>query len=447
MKKRSVVNAYDPVCPDVKAKERMLQNILLSSEISPPGKDERKMRKKMKPIVIAAIISLMLLLMGSAVISLGLQDLKISEFTAGSGEILGSDGNLVKETELHGAVISLHGILDTPTYLAHQEWYEFYQEFAQQHEITEEENYFIPPEEYEAYTAYNQELMDKIDEIAGKYDLKLLGAFAPFQKSEKNVFYQATGVNSLLTEDSVVSIRNESGYFYQGGNFKVEFDLELPQDWENMPPSMSNCLYYSKADYFDTIYYVIGDLDNWEQWEYTTKNSADLLITRAKSGFGVRIFHVREDAILYLSLNGYYEEGQTDTDVPTNRQIELIAEQFDYSIAVESVDMELAKSQLHKFTNSSFLQNEDDVYDSFEAIIQDKLSKVSDTSSLYYALNDINEDGEMDLIIGSETEIESVWMIKYGQINRIMEYGENYKQLKDNWPEMEKDPITEYTGQ
>ena len=45
MKKRSIVNAYESVRPDEEARNRMLQNILLSSEISLTGKDERKMRK------------------------------------------------------------------------------------------------------------------------------------------------------------------------------------------------------------------------------------------------------------------------------------------------------------------------------------------------------------------------------------------------------------------
>ena len=98
MKKRSIVNAYEPVHPDEEARNRMLHNILLSSEISPEGKDERIMRKKTKPILIAAIIGLMVLMMGCALIAFSLQDMKIGEYAYGSGEILDSDGNVIKET-------------------------------------------------------------------------------------------------------------------------------------------------------------------------------------------------------------------------------------------------------------------------------------------------------------------------------------------------------------
>lgn len=59
MTKRSVQKAYEHVRPDAEARDRMLNNILLSSEISPQGKDDTMNRRKMKPLVIAAIIALM----------------------------------------------------------------------------------------------------------------------------------------------------------------------------------------------------------------------------------------------------------------------------------------------------------------------------------------------------------------------------------------------------
>ena len=143
------------------------------------GTNQRMSRKKLRPLMIAAIIGLMILLMGCAVYVLGLQNLKIGEKTT-YGEILDSKGNVLVNRELTGDVISLHGLINSPTYLAHQEWFEFYEEYYANHVITEEENFFVRPEAYEAYSGYNQELIDKVDEISQKYNLKLLGAFAPF---------------------------------------------------------------------------------------------------------------------------------------------------------------------------------------------------------------------------------------------------------------------------
>ena len=44
MKRRSVQRAYEHIRPDDKARERMLQNILNSSEIPPAGKDDTMKR-------------------------------------------------------------------------------------------------------------------------------------------------------------------------------------------------------------------------------------------------------------------------------------------------------------------------------------------------------------------------------------------------------------------
>ena len=57
MKRRSVQRAFENIRPDEEAKNRMLQNILNSSEIPPAGKDESmKKRKGFRFIIIAAII-------------------------------------------------------------------------------------------------------------------------------------------------------------------------------------------------------------------------------------------------------------------------------------------------------------------------------------------------------------------------------------------------------
>ena len=58
MKRSDIQNAYQYVKPDEDSRDRMLSQILLSSEISPAGKGARMMRKKVKPIVLVAVIVL-----------------------------------------------------------------------------------------------------------------------------------------------------------------------------------------------------------------------------------------------------------------------------------------------------------------------------------------------------------------------------------------------------
>lgn len=66
MKRQSVQRAYENIRPDEEARSRMLRNILDSSEIPPAEKDDTMKHKKMRPILIAAIIAMAVLLMGSA---------------------------------------------------------------------------------------------------------------------------------------------------------------------------------------------------------------------------------------------------------------------------------------------------------------------------------------------------------------------------------------------
>ena len=439
MKKSSVQKAYGPIRPDEASKNRMLTNILLSSEISSTGKDERTMPKKTKPMLIAAIIALMLMLMGCAVAVYKMQDMKIGEVSF-VGEILDSEGNRLKEKEMVSDVLSLHGIINSPTFLAHQEWFTFYEEYSRNHEITEEENHFRMPEQYEAYPAYNQELMDKIDEIAGKYKLNLLGAFAPFQRWENSVFYEATGINRLLLPNSGATIEEESGYFYEAGNFKVEFGMTMPQGKDHWPHEMLNSIYYSEQDNFDEVPFYIQNPSDWEEWHYTASSGAELLMIRHKSGVGARIFCVREDAIISISVDA--SEG---SECMTKKQLEQVAEQFDYSVKVESVDMDIAKENLERFNPSKKKPeyNSGVEYSSIDNYIA-YLITMQNAKNLYYLIADLDNDGTEDLMIGDAEKIESVWMMIDGKLNLIVSYGDNYRKLEEAWPNMEKRSVVNH---
>ena len=353
MKRRSVVKAYDPIRPDEAARERMLKNIL-SSEISPAGKDERIMRKKMKPMVLVAIIAAAIMLMGSAVVVMSLRDVKIGEITT-KGDILDSQGNVLIASEVPQDYISLHGFINSPTYLAHQEWHEFYKEYSQNHVITKEENDYIPPEKYDAYNAYNQELQDKIEEIAAKYGLKLLGAMGLFQRYENEIFHEATGVDSLLASENAATITSESGYFYEGGNFKVEFCMEMPDEEGNWPYQMWNTFYYSRKDCFDDTGLNIGSIEFWDQWMYTTSEGIDVLV--ANSEFGTVVLCDKEDSIIYVNIESRYltynsVTNSYDTSILMSKeQLEKVVDQIDFSIEVESVNFALAREQLEEYQN------------------------------------------------------------------------------------------------
>lgn len=59
MNRQKIRNAYENVRPDEESKTRMLENILsASSEIPPAGKDDMMKRKRMRPVVLVALIAI-----------------------------------------------------------------------------------------------------------------------------------------------------------------------------------------------------------------------------------------------------------------------------------------------------------------------------------------------------------------------------------------------------
>lgn len=120
MKKRSVQRAYQNIRPDEEAKARMLQNILLSSEIPPAGKDDTMKHKKMRPMMLVAVV-IVIATMGvtvfaSEVITGWFQDyfIRNSEngLTAGQIEFLEDNENIVEVSQTHnGYTLEMKSVL------------------------------------------------------------------------------------------------------------------------------------------------------------------------------------------------------------------------------------------------------------------------------------------------------------------------------------------------
>lgn len=444
MKRRSVVKAYESIRPDKDAKERMLQNILLSSEIPPAVKDERIMRKKMKPLVIAAIISLMFFLMGCAVVVMTLQDLKIGEFTYTNGEILDSDGNVLKESYITKDVISLQGMKDSPNQLAAQEWLEFEQSYPVDGQLIgdAEAAGYVAPREYDAYSVYDQTMQDKVDEIAEKYGLKLVGMRAMVQKNQNHIFFNALGFENLHLEEANVDVEYLSGYFYECGNFNLEFHLTLTEEGQWPHKILANMRFNGK-DYLDTVFTSIANMETVEQWEYTTAGGTDILIIMGK-GFA-RFFCDREDAFLTSGFGTDYESETGEIRYMTRADVEAVADVLDFEVVPQKPDMDAVMDALEQSEMEKPTKPSSNIFSSFEGCVAYQIAKLGKKAvQMYYCLTDLNDDGEEELILGSQNEINTVWMMISGEANLIVDYGENYQKLKEAWPAMDKKPITEF---
>ena len=444
MKRRSVQRAYQNIRPDEEAKQRMLNNILLSSEIPSAGKDERNMRKKMKPMVIAAIITLMVMLMGCAIVAMSLQDLKIGEHTYKEEAHIDDFGNYIGETEFVRDVISLQGIKDSPNQKAAQEWLDFIKEYDPDGEILKSvshEDEKKIPEEYSSYNCYTKEMMDKVDEICNKYKLNKQGPSMEAHSEEE--FYQTFGIERIIKKNAPAESVINPQYYYQSGTFMLSCETTLTG--ENVPwvyPLSYQFYCVMKTD-FDDVTLNIGDTEDYEQWIYTTTDGVDvllaispdkalMLVDKEEYFISINILNPRVGDILYGELRISPEA------------MEQFADIFDFSFCPQALS-DAEWEALKQSEENRPVKPTTSIYSSFEDYIAYQIAKLEDKATeMYYHLTDLNDDGEEDLILGSENEIDTVWMMIDGTVQLIVDYGENYQKLKEAWPSMDKKPITEY---
>lgn len=362
-----------------------------------PGRKARIPR----PVLIAALIALMVLLMGCAV-AWRLMDMKIGDSQPSASSYIGPDGNLAISSEPQRAVYTIHGRKGSPVYEAAREWFAFQEAYDPDRSRMAQNEDFPVPEAYEAYTpVYTQEMLDKIDEIAQRYGLRLLGALAVFQRNESTVFYDALDIDSLLVPDGEGIAVNESGYFYEGGNFKVTFDLMLSKGMEQWLCSM----YYSQADCFDDVSFTILDPDAWEQSVYTTKAGTEVYILASIETGEARFFHFREDAVISMGISGSFSD----------EDLKRIAEEINFGITVDSVDMALARRTLEKFNlqpdaapeEPGFGSDRQKDFAGFVAWHREEENNISYPVT-HYAFYDINDDGREELLFGTEEKIYEI---------------------------------------
>lgn len=302
-----------------------------------------------RPFLIAAIIAMMLLLVGCAVVYvMHMQDLKLGErqesydaFDYDTLEYLG------KETYTK-QVYTVAGLQGTPAYQAAQEWFDFKQSYDPDMTILGSVWGNEPefPAEYGSYNIYTQEMKDKIDEICEKYGLKLAGASLDF-RTLKNMC-QALNIEKFQTVQNSVAIKVSDGGCRENGNFSLSLEFTFPEDTESEVTSTWGTLLWNRKDCFSEDVIAFEDSGDWKEWNYTTSSGNDVLITRSPSHWRGYIICDREEAILSLQLEARRDLGSDDGWeylYLTDRQMEQIADAIDFGIQPRVATQEDVKNQ------------------------------------------------------------------------------------------------------
>lgn len=215
--------------------------------------------------LIAAIIALMLVLVGCVAYILGLKDMYLGEYTYDAG---------FDETGVSTS-ISLQGYVGTPNYQAAKEW----QDYLSTCDPNDPD--IIPgyesPMEYMSYLCYTPEMEAKIDEICDKYGLQLLGP--TYLADEPMRMFTDLGINNIIADGTVALVDFDGGaYYYRDGTFQLPGVTQLT--WEGNPWSHPvrytyRCVMKSA---FDGVALNVGDLGQYDEWTHCVKDGTEVLL-------------------------------------------------------------------------------------------------------------------------------------------------------------------------
>lgn len=292
--------------------------------------------------LIAAIITVMVFMMGCAIVyALKMENLWIAD-SNGDKLIIGDDGITIIGTEsVEQQVLTLAGLKGTPAYKAAMEWYEFKQEYDPDHSIYAElvNNDKIPefPDAYDGYNLYSQEMKDALDGILKKNGLNLQGARLDF-RTIKNMC-EALGIDRIQATENNVIVNVDTGGCYESGNFHLLLKFDLPDAAENEIDNTTGTLMWNRKDCFSDDMITIEATGDWKEWNYTTASGYQTLIIRSESDTRGWVICDRGEAILALQIEAIKElwnnvDGKTWADklYLTDAQMEQIADAINFGI-------------------------------------------------------------------------------------------------------------------
>lgn len=437
---------YDRIQPTQEQKERMKQNILTAASArTPAGKDVPMKRYTKRPLLVAAIAAVMLLLVGcSAAVLMNLDDLRFGEEPYVKKARYQEDGSKVPATETRMSYISVVGAEGSKNQQAMQEWLDFKKAYDPEGTLRSASEDFVAPPEYVDYGAYTQEMVDKIDEICEKYDLKLAGDYAIIQQHDADLLTEALGIDGILKNKAKAEAEFGGCSFTQCGNFSTVYNVTLTDPEAQQEYMFVLDYYYYDKAYFDTGYIVIEDTENARQWNYTLADGTKVLIV-SEAGDGTHILYDREDAFIRISFNNVGWNWDYPSDVMSKRDMELVAEALDYSLKPKKVEnMAEVQARLEERYQESLKgpdaetqariqkeYEENECKDSYA----DLIGRMRDNEEYFtsrcniafedfwetmeYTLMDVTGDGEDELILGKDGFVKEIWTMEDGKTDKV----------------------------
>lgn len=233
------------------------------------GNSRRSIRR---PLLIAALIATMLLLVGCAVVYvLRMQDVKIGEATETRDYRL-VDGTYVEDPhEVNQNVLTLAGLKGTKAYQACADFFAFKEEYTQNMEAMM--NNGTLPEDFFENDTYGKAMNAKASELAAQYGLKPEGESLNFRTTRN--MCDALGIERFVKESEEISTGVAGGSCYNTGNFYLYFDFDFPEERNYEVLHTSGYLRWNRTDCFSQDYVALVDTGDWVERNYTTASGSN----------------------------------------------------------------------------------------------------------------------------------------------------------------------------
>ena len=294
-------------------------------------KGEKEILSLRRPVLIAAIIGLLLLLVGCAAYFYSLQQLVMIDHTKEVIAVVEEDiskntTETVPETDagpyVAEKVLSLQGYEGSPAYHALQEWWEYAIDYTIQNPELRFSSDYQRPEAYTKYPCYSQDMVDKVDEICSKYGLHLLGK-STFITDAAGM--EANGLSGVLSDEAAP--RCFYGHLCEDGSFTASGELELSGAYEK---TVQFQMHNIRKDAFYTGHLGLNNMSDYMQWNYKTPDGYTALLALSdRTGL---IFVENEGRFVSIIIEEVPDEGMVFTGLPKEKQfLEMVCDCFAFS--------------------------------------------------------------------------------------------------------------------
>lgn len=427
MNRRNIRDAYRRVGLTEQEKDDLLRSILSAASNSEPAERKSTMKRwTKKMIMIAATICLMAALMGCAVVALKLNDLRIARYEETEPAWINADGEKIDAEEVTKSVISMQGAADSPSQKAAQEWYEFTKTYDPDHAILMASGDFQAPAAYDAYNVYSQEMVDKVDEIAEKYGLKLAGRKAVAYEYSWDIAADALGIDSPLRKDAKAEVTDGACVFFESGNYSMSFLCNVTDgnfQWKHL---VEGTVIYNDKAYLSTSSVAIRNAENAQQWTYTLKDGTPVLIVvvtdeNLSANNWAYIFCDREDAMLTVRMGYDYFPGDGSREVMSREEIQQVAELIDFSVKPRKPDMAEVTKRLAE-ADKAYEEKLDAMFD--DSFRKDSYSELAASMDGFdsFLLMDIDADGVEECLFKNKDGYSQLYTMQDGKTEHLTDF-------------------------